>query len=412
MFDLAALSQPTVAPALQAAPLQNGGNAAETADKVGTAPALAFDALLAQQTAPPEPADAPLPESGKILPDAAKLLAALPQLRLAEVPVRPQSTKARTDAEHADDDLSDTPELQGAALPDAALVAAVLAAPDRPVPTESSDAGDPAKAPSATVTPASPASNQPQSPAQAALALAHSAKIELTPAPETPPAPVQAEAVATTPTAQIMAARQVRQNNPALAGGETSEVPARPAPVAAQPLADSEHAETQRVEATSTTSLLADRWLAPPDSATPSPVRHEARTERVDFATLVDNLVRAREEASTRAVTASINHAEFGKVTLRFDQSEDRGMSVAMSSADPGFVRAVSDTAEAARTPTESTNPNSQGQAQAQAQAGHGDGQRQQPRQAEQPLARPKANTASPAREDEAPRTNDRGIYA
>ena len=360
MFDLAALSQPTVAPALQAAPLQNGGNAAETADKVGTAPALAFDALLAQQTAPPEPADAPLPESGKILPDAAKLLAALPQLRLAEVPVRPQSTKARTDAEHA----------------------------------------------------ASPASNQPQSPAQAALALAHTAKIELTPAPETPPAPVQAEAVTTTPTAQIMAARQVRQNNPALAGGETSEVPARPAPVAAQPLADSEHAETQRVEATSTTSLLADRWLAPPDSATPSPVRHEARTERVDFATLVDNLVRAREEASPRAVTASINHAEFGKVTLRFDQSEDRGMSVAMSSADPGFVRAVSDTAEAARTPTESTNPNSQGQAQAQAQAGHGDGQRQQPRQAEQPLARPKANTASPAREDEAPRTNDRGIYA
>ena len=125
MFDLAALSQPTVAPALQAAPLQNGGNAAETADKVGTAPALAFDALLAQQIAPPEPADAPLPESGNILPDAAKLLAALPQLRLAEVPVRPQSTKARTDAEHADDDLSDTPELQGAALPDAALVAAV-----------------------------------------------------------------------------------------------------------------------------------------------------------------------------------------------------------------------------------------------------------------------------------------------
>ncbi len=415
MFDLAALFQPTAAPALQAAPLQNGGNAAESSDGTASGPGLAFDALLALQIAPAEPADVPLPESGKILPDAAKVLAALPQVRSADVQAKPQPAKPRAEAEHAGDDSSDAPELPDAALPDAALIAALFAAPDRLAPSEGADARTPSARPTVTVASAAPAPDAPPSPAQTAIALARTAQIELTSAPETAPAPQHPEAVVATPTAQIMAARQVRQNKSEGADGEASEVSTPPSLAAgAKPLTDGERDETPRVEATSTTSLLADRSLAAPDNAAPSPVRHEARSERVDFATLVDNLARAREDATPRAVTASINHAEFGRVTLRFDQSEDRGMSVAMSSADPGFARAVSASAEAARTPAESTGQNPQPQADPRAQSGQGESQRQQPRQVEQTPTSPFSANGTSSREEEAPRhrSDDRGIYA
>ncbi|MGV3511361.1 MAG: hypothetical protein ACO1OX_05090 [Novosphingobium sp.] len=425
MFDLAAVSQPTAAPALQAAPLQNGGNAAVPVESAAAAPALAFDALLALQIAPAEPADAPLPESGKILPDAAKLFAGLPQARPAEEPVRPQAAKARATAEPGEDDFTDAPELPDVALPDAALpdaalpdaafIAALFAAPDRLTVAEVEDASAQAKDLRAAASLATPATNAPHSSAQAAIALASTAQIELTSAPEAAPAPVMPEAVATTPTAQIMAARQVRQNRPVEADAEASEVPARPSSLAlARPPADGDQTETPRVEATSTINQLADRSVATADMAAPASVRHEARAERIDFATLVENVARAREEASPRAVTASINHAEFGRVTLRFDQSENEGMAVAMSSADPGFARAVSATTEAARTPAESTAQNPQTQSEARSQTSQGESQRQQPRQAEQAPARQFSGNSASASEDSTPRhrSDDRGIYA
>ena len=415
MFDLAALSQPTAAPALQAAPLQNGGNPAESTDGAATTPGLAFEALLALQVTPAEPADAPLPESGKILPDAAKVLAALPQVRTAEVQAKPQPAKPQAEAEHADDDFSNAQELPYAALPDAGLLAALFATPDSLVASDGGDASSASARPTAAIASAGPGFNAPSSLASTAIALARTVQIELTSAPETAPSPGQPETIAGAPTAQIMAARMARQSKAASADGEAAEVSAAPSPLSrAKPLTDSERTEAPRVEATSTTSLLADRSLSAPDNAAPSPVRHEARTERVDFATLVDNLARAREEASPRAVTASINHAEFGHVTLRFDQSEDRGMSVAMSSVDPGFARAVSATAEAARTPAESAGQNPQPQADPRAQSGQGESQRQQPRQAEQAPARPFSGNGTSSREEEAPRhrSDDRGIYA
>ncbi|MBF9152004.1 hypothetical protein [Novosphingobium jiangmenense] len=416
MIDLAALSLPTAAPGLMAAPLQNGGNAAEAAESAAVSPGIAFDALLALQIAPAEPADAPLPECGKILPDPAKLLAALPPVRVADVQARPQPAKAAAKSEAPDEEFENAPELRDAALPDPALIAALFAAPDRPVPTDTADAGTSPEAPRATHAPAASAPAAPQSPAHAAIALARTAQIELAPASEGAAVASQPEAAAAVPTAQIMAARQVRQSKQTgAANAELPEPAARPAPAGdPKQLADREIAEMPRVEAPSTTTMLADRSIATPDTSAPAPLRHEARSERIDFATLVDTLARAREEASPRAITASVNHAEFGRVSLRFDHDEDRGMSVAMSSADPGFARAVSATTEAARTPTESTGQNPQGQPQAQAQAGQGESQRQQPRQAEHTPTRPFANSGSPLRDDEAPRprTDDRGIYA
>lgn len=76
-------------------------------------------------------------------------------------------------------------------------------------------------------------------------------------------------------------------------------------------------------------------------AATPSNHRAEAPA---DFSTLVDRLVAAREAAQgslgAQAVHAALAHAEFGKVSLRFEQ-QDGALNVAMASADPDFARSV-----------------------------------------------------------------------
>jgi hypothetical protein len=56
-----------------------------------------------------------------------------------------------------------------------------------------------------------------------------------------------------------------------------------------------------------------------------------------------------------QAVSATISHGEFGQVSLRFDQDAG-GLSVAMSSADPDFARAVQASAASAQSQTASDN--------------------------------------------------------
>ncbi len=86
---------------------------------------------------------------------------------------------------------------------------------------------------------------------------------------------------------------------------------------------------------------------APPASASPAiqPPR--------DFASLIDRLVEAREAAqaslSTQSVQAALSHTEFGKVSLQFQQ-DGKGLTVAMTSADPDFARAVQAAAPSAQT--------------------------------------------------------------
>lgn len=63
-----------------------------------------------------------------------------------------------------------------------------------------------------------------------------------------------------------------------------------------------------------------------------------------DFAALVDRLVEARDTAlavqAPRAVTASLAHADFGEIAIRFEHRGD-ALSVALSNPDPEFARAV-----------------------------------------------------------------------
>lgn len=78
------------------------------------------------------------------------------------------------------------------------------------------------------------------------------------------------------------------------------------------------------------------------DNSAPAAARSAAPTsERIDFAALVDSVARARDAAAgTQDVAVSVTHAEFGKVSLRF-QNEDNGLSVSLASPDPGFAPAV-----------------------------------------------------------------------
>jgi hypothetical protein len=88
----------------------------------------------------------------------------------------------------------------------------------------------------------------------------------------------------------------------------------------------------------------------PADPARPTTAAAVAPTERVDFATLVDSIARAREHASPQAMTApvavSLAHSDFGPVALRFRHDGD-ALAVTMASADPGFAPAVSAAAAA-----------------------------------------------------------------
>lgn len=59
-----------------------------------------------------------------------------------------------------------------------------------------------------------------------------------------------------------------------------------------------------------------------------------------DFAALVDRLVEARNAMTPHEATMTVKHADFGDVSLRFSH-QDGALSVAMSSRDPDFDRAV-----------------------------------------------------------------------
>ena len=59
-----------------------------------------------------------------------------------------------------------------------------------------------------------------------------------------------------------------------------------------------------------------------------------------DFNTIVARLNEARNDASPDTVRTSLNHAQFGQVSLQMRQ-HDGGLSVTMASADPSFAPAV-----------------------------------------------------------------------
>lgn len=173
-------------------------------------------------------------------------------------------------------------------------------------------------------------------------------------------------------------------------------------------------------------AVMAQTPLPVEPAVTLPPSAHSTvRAERIDFATLVETLARAREEASPRPLSIAVTNTDFGRVSLRFETGAD-ALSVTMSSADPGFVRAVNASAEAAaaqadnRGQPSSSETRSQQQAAMQASAdGHGQRQPQAQIGRDDGRAPPQAapsvrrDDSAPAARASAPQAGSQdGIYA
>lgn len=391
MFDPAApallSTMPSALPPVPGLTPETSGNAAPASDgTAGSGPVANFAMLLSLQipTAPATPAI--LPHTGKILPDAAKPVAAALPLAVAEplsAPAAAETGRGLTPQEaDASDPRDAVVESGDPALVtiDPALVAAILAAPHSLATAhpaqDQRERLDQRAAPAAPATkepavaPASPQSAvaQPVPAAMAGIAaIARTAVIEtdITDAPAAPEAPVtQAQAF----TAEQRPQRPARER--AVPAGTTATGFAAAAPEPASsgpspaPAPTSDEHLARRFDAMAAPDAAATATASPnapaPDTAgTATLPRAQARVERMDFATLVDTLSRAREEASPRSVRVAVTHADFGKVSLRFDQ-DDKGLSVAMSSADPGFARAATAPAESAALTDRNAQSNSE----------------------------------------------------
>lgn len=430
MFEIA-VTPPTPqgnrgAPDVAANPALNGG-----AGAAETSPDTAFQAVLARQTGTLPPvavatpvadatdaagavtiavAIAALPEGGKGLPGGLTGLAALPVATEAD-----SATTAETDATlPVRVNVAVRPVLlRNVAVPTLARTPAKVT---EKTSDEASDKADPsAEAPADPTAPVQPqvpvivsltvqATVDGTAPVVAQDVLA-SARGGLVPQPATPPVaagPVpatpiapeilsttferqeRAVPVAATPADAVQAAREPTSTAQALraarAGTVAEDVSAAPRPAhATRPavLRETEIATSEEaaVSTVATVFARADAVPAPQDPKAPQAV---ARPERIDFATLVDSIARARDDGAGATVNVAVSHGDFGKVSLRFENG-DNGLSVAMSSADPGFARAVAASGQADGGTFNADSQQSQQQQQAQQQqraaAGNGSAQ-------------------------------------
>lgn len=383
MFELVALpltSAPLLPTLQNLAPASTGATSPAIAADSGVVPQVAmFEAMLALQAAPaivvPTPSAPPLPvrqESGKVLPDAAIAVA---------VDAAPDGSSTPEDLSSADDIPTVAPI--PTPLPDLALIAAILAAPQRlepagdtTTPTTTTPHTQPVAPPAPAAIPAVPS-------AAAAISLARTAKIELELAPVplaqvAPNAPVERDVA---PMSQVAATAHPITPPRAKPSAPAAAAPAAPqasaAVIASVTAHDTDDALPVEVPADAASPLFQNTAPATPQQNAAPATRAEPRTERIDFATLVETLSRAREEASPNTVRASVQHADFGRISLRFEQDDKGALSVAMNSPDPGFARAVTASSEAAAPQTQADTQ--RGQSSQNQTSAQGESPRQQP---------------------------------
>lgn len=204
-------------------------------------------------------------------------------------------------------------------------------------------AGKPAEvsAPLVTILPAAPL---PLGPAAVSARI----KVSAPPATNSPAAAAPAAAVPAADRAAPLARTVAAERAPI---GETTANPATP--------------ESTDLQAPVFTSAPATAAAQAPVAATPG-----VALPRHDFAALVDRLIEARNASVTpssiQAVTASVHHAEFGQVSLQFQQ-DGKDLSVSMSSADPDFAAAVQAAMPVDR-PATNSDSQQRGQTQGQSQ--------------------------------------------
>lgn len=171
----------------------------------------------------------------------------------------------------------------------------------------------------------------------------------------------------------------------------------------------------------------------PASLATPAAATAPANAERVDFTQLVDTIARAREHAGSPMVQATLSHAEFGAVAMKFRHDGD-ALAVSMTSADPGFAAAAAGAAQQAATDAgqrheqqaaqrdaapqaqardnAGTASNSQGFAQGQGQAGAQGSQGHTPQAARRAAQGGNASTSTDRAGDAREQADRSGRYA
>lgn len=173
--------------------------------------------------------------------------------------------------------------------------------------------------------------------------------------------------------------------------------------------------------ASAATVLATSAQPAPGQSAVPQAAPQPAAPGQapIDLAQLVDNIARARAEAQPAtgvgAVHFSLRHAEFGAVSLRFEHERSGDLTVAMTSSDPEFARAVAAVAPAERqtaadtgAPRSDTAPLRHGTDSGSGALAGESRNGQQRRSATETMPQPARNTHSEGK----PRPSDSGIFA
>lgn len=295
--------------ALAAAPVMREPDAAPEPAKEATSPQIALQAAM-----PPLPAKVRPAATRNSAPDVV-----LPSEPEVTEPVAPEGEK--------------TAQPEKADLAEVAKVPPAVPAPDLALPT--------AIAPVAAVQIANPAPVEftPSPPlAPAAKAPVAAAPVALAAREAEPPLPVlQAETVPSP-----MAAAQARTATfrlPADLKRLDFEAPQAHAPArrGEEPVLETPLAIAPRA----ITSVAALPATAPAPSLTLVAPQAPALAEvPADFAQIVDRLVAAREAVAPAEVRVTIDHAQFGKVSLGFTPDAS-GMNVTLAAADPEFARAV-----------------------------------------------------------------------
>lgn len=354
--------QPTAptatAPAVSAAAIlaAQPGEGGEMAD---------FGALLTMQLQVPIPAEeaAPLPAATSPAAMAATAMAATGKILPVSLPEAAMPVQVAIEAQPAEP----APALSGVAVLPAALLKARPAAPiAQAKPSEPTEPSAPAEveaeiaaeaeadAPSppvdfAAVPVALPAAALPVEQSQAAPAASNATARPATPANLPPAAALELQA--NMPQTVQPQAVQQQANMPASTAQAVQ--PAAPQlalpPEAAKAERDATVQQVRLIEPVafqvapaSETIIAAPQAVRDPVPTAPTVATATPTAERPhDFTALVDRLVAAREAMQPQSVTMAVRHAEFGAVQLRFQQDAS-GLSVAMSSADPDFARAVS----------------------------------------------------------------------
>lgn len=331
-----ALSVPGEAPVLPASEAPEGAD---------------FGALLALQSVPvtPESAESALQSGAAILPESATLEPAttgkiLP-LDLPEAAIGPQPAKPATKPEK---EAKSKPHAETDGPPDPAAIASEAATlPELPILT--------------ALPAAAPAISQPVTPAAAPVIVEADDKVKTKSKPEHE-LTGQGAAHRTIPTLPATASAQAQAQMQRHAAQIPAVVePAAPPAVPAAAPAEQVSAELTLPRLALVGALNRDEArplaklseLALPEAASPmaaSPTQPQPAAAQTaapigsvrphDFAALIERIAVAREAAVPQAVSITVAHQDFGQVRLSF-RPEDTGLSVAMSSADPGFARAA-----------------------------------------------------------------------